>query len=123
MRNIFLSLILLFALCKTSGAQTSSVAIMDALLKLSSTTDVLKIYLTDSQGINSATIKIGSVSDSTDILSATYNINSLPAGSSFNNNVLIINLGSLSSSTDYFVDAKISLTNNEEREIQIHSSN
>lgn len=84
---------------------------------------ILKLYLTDSQYIQTISIKIGTVSDSTDLYNQQFNINSLPAGSSISGNTVSIDIGNFSNHPDYFVSAKIILTNNEESEIQIHSSN
>ncbi|MEI7802954.1 MAG: hypothetical protein WCI97_09940 [Bacteroidota bacterium] len=116
-----------FALISNQSIAQSTTEIMDAKINWSSSGasnhGILKVYLTDSQDLQTVTVKIGSVSDSSDLYNQQYNINSLPAGSSLNNNVVTIDLGSFSSHPDYFIATKISLSGNEEREIQIHSSN
>lgn len=122
------SFLLIQFTCFFSEAQTSITQLMDCKVKWITTgggnyIGVLKIYLTNSQDLQGAEIKIGSVSGGTDLYNQQYSINSLPSGCSLQNDVLTIDLGLFSYHANYFVDAKISLFNNEEREILIHSSN
>lgn len=124
----FLILLIALADCNYSMAQTASTTkIMDAKVTFTNNAGVyhgiFKIYLTDVQDLGSLDLKIGSTNNATDLYDQQFSITALPSGSSIVGNNLLIDIGNFITQTDFYVKAKIILTDAEEREIQFHASN
>lgn len=109
-----------------SVAQIIDTQIMDAKISFynsgGSYHGSLKVYLTSSQDLQSLEIKIGSQNDQSDLVNQNINFNSLPSGSSLEENVATIDLGIIANVSDYFVKAKVNLADNTNRVIEFHYS-
>lgn len=96
MKKLSSLLFLLFAL-QSSYAQN----IMDCKLQAGSNTENLFVYITDTIGVHSFHIKIGSFFDGSDLLNEEYVIGSLPGNATLVENTFSVSLDEISGSPKY----------------------